>query len=360
MNIRNDSFADILAAHLAAYPLMRPEDAYKLAYQSEFGCGHMVSDEASSLLRLERELPGAPAAGAAPEPIGGGLCRVYLGALQSMRLCPATLNRLFVLTARRARGGRDGLLEKLGAVRAAAACGAAGFSAAELDAYLARQRENGFPAAGHSEQYRAAYRPAYRVVERGFCHFLPVFALTDQLLERRPGPIVLAIDGNCCAGKTSLAALLQRAYGCNALHMDDFFLRPAQRTPERMRVPGANVDHERFLAEVGAHLRTGEPFSFQRYDCGTQRLCPPVRITPTRLTVVEGSYSMHPSLRRLYDAAVFLAADPQTQRARLRARESAAMLERFLGEWIPLEQAYFDAYGVRESCTLTLDTSCFA
>ena len=36
------------------------------------------------------------------------------------------------------------------------------------------------------------------------------------------------------------------------------------------------------------------------------------------------------------------------------------MLERFLGEWIPLEQAYFDAYGVRESCTLTLDTSCFA
>ena len=62
MNIRNDSFADILAAHLAAYPLMRPEDAYKLAYQSEFGCGHMVSDEASSLLRLERELPGAPAA----------------------------------------------------------------------------------------------------------------------------------------------------------------------------------------------------------------------------------------------------------------------------------------------------------
>ncbi len=206
--------------------------------------------------------------------------------------------------ARPRRQGRPS--GKLGAVRAAAACGAAGFSAAELDAYLARQRENGFPAAGHSEQFRAAYRPAYRVVERGFCHFLPVFALTDQLLERRPGPIVLAIDGNCCAGKTSLAALLQRVYGCNALHMDDFFfLRPAQRTPERMRVPGANVDHERFLAEVGAHLRTGKPFSFQRYDCGTQRLCPPVRITPTRLTVVEGSYSMHPSLRRLYDAAVF-------------------------------------------------------
>lgn len=50
-----ESFADILAAHLAAYPLMRPEDAYKLAYQSEFGGGHMVTDEQESLLRIERD-----------------------------------------------------------------------------------------------------------------------------------------------------------------------------------------------------------------------------------------------------------------------------------------------------------------
>lgn len=54
--------------HLAAYPLMRPEDAYKLAYQSEFGGGHMVTDEQESLLRIERELLDAPDAPAQPQP----------------------------------------------------------------------------------------------------------------------------------------------------------------------------------------------------------------------------------------------------------------------------------------------------
>lgn len=74
-----ESFADILAAHLAAYPLMRPEDAYKLAYQSEFGGGHMVTDEQESLLRIERELLDAPDAPAQPQPIGGG-CAGYISA----------------------------------------------------------------------------------------------------------------------------------------------------------------------------------------------------------------------------------------------------------------------------------------
>lgn len=355
-----ESFADILAAHLAAYPLMRPEDAYKLAYQSEFGGGHMVTDEQESLLRIERELLDAPDAPAQPEPIGGGLCRVYLGSLKHTRLRAATLNRLFILTAGRARGARRGLEAKLRIIRAAAARGEAGFSAAELDEYLEKQERTGYPAAGHSARYRAAYRPAYRVVARGFCNFLAVFALADSLLERRTGPVVLAVDGNCCAGKSSLAAMLQSVYSCNVIHMDDFFLRPSQRTPERFQTPGANVDHERFLSEVGARLRTGAPFAYRRYDCGAQRLSPPVRVVPSRLTVVEGSYSMHPSLQSLYDAAVFLAVSPQAQLDRLRARESAGMLDRFIHEWIPLEQAYFDAYRIRETCALAIDTSCFS
>ena len=69
---------------------------------------------------------------------------------------------------------------------------------------------------------------------------------------------------------------------------------------------------------------------------------------------------MHPSLQSLYDAAVFLAVSPQAQLDRLRARESAGMLDRFIHEWIPLEQAYFDAYRIRETCALAIDTSCFS
>lgn len=45
--------------------------------------------------------------------------------------------------------------------------------------------------------------------------------------------VFVAIDGPCASGKTTLAALLQRRFDGNVLHMDDFFLRPEQRTPER-------------------------------------------------------------------------------------------------------------------------------
>lgn len=60
----------------------------------------------------------------------------------------------------------------------------------------------------------------------------------------------VAIDGPCASGKTVFAASLHERFGGNVLHMDDFFLRPEQRTPERFAEPGGNVDRERFEAEV--------------------------------------------------------------------------------------------------------------
>ena len=51
--------------------------------------------------------------------------------------------------------------------------------------------------------------------------------------------MVVAIDGNSGAGKSTLAALIADVYDCNLFHMDDFFLRPEQRTEERLKETGA-------------------------------------------------------------------------------------------------------------------------
>ena len=59
--------------------------------------------------------------------------------------------------------------------------------------------------------------------------------------------VLVAIDGRCAAGKTTLTASMQARLECNVFHMDDFFLRPEQRTPERLGPPGGNVDYELFL-----------------------------------------------------------------------------------------------------------------
>ena len=61
--------------------------------------------------------------------------------------------------------------------------------------------------------------------------------------------------------------------------MDDFFLRPEQRTAQRLAQSGGNVDWERFQAEVLIPLRQGISFSYRPYDCrypGAERGCPGV------------------------------------------------------------------------------------
>ena len=94
----------------------------------------------------------------------------------------------------------------------------------------------------------------------------PAFQLLNLLLAEkaacasREQPYVIAIDGRCGSGKTTLATQLSERLGANLIHMDDFFLRPEQRTPERLATPGENIDHERFLSEVLLPLRQGSVF----------------------------------------------------------------------------------------------------
>ena len=66
------------------------------------------------------------------------------------------------------------------------------------------------------------------------------------LLETR-SRVLVAVDGNCCAGKTTLAERLRTRLNATVFHMDDFFLQPQMRTAERLQTPGGNVDAERFL-----------------------------------------------------------------------------------------------------------------
>ncbi|MCD7844671.1 MAG: uridine kinase [Oscillospiraceae bacterium] len=156
-----------------------------------------------------------------------------------------------------------------------------------------------------------------------------------------PSPAVIAIDGRCAAGKTTLARRLGEALSCGVVHMDDFFLRPAQRTAQRLAEPGGNVDYERFLTTVLEPLCRGEAFSYQPYDCRSGTFRPPAFIKPAPITIVEGSYSCHPALWAHYHCRVFLTIDRAEQRRRISQRNGPEGLRVFQEKWIPLEERYF-------------------
>ena len=166
--------------------------------------------------------------------------------------------------------------------------------------------------------------------------------------------VILALDGPCASGKTTLAGEMGRKFGWSVVHMDDFFLRPEQRTPERYALPGGNVDHERFLAEVLEPLRTGLPVRYRPFDCRTMELSGPVELPPAQFTLVEGAYSCHPSLWDFYDLHLFLPVNPEVQRSRILLR-NGDRAGSFFDRWIPLERAYFAAYDLPDRCDFLLE-----
>jgi len=351
--VENSSF---LREQCARYPALRPQDLLKAIHQSVFGCGHFVADEAEAAARLWRELETVtPTGGPDAERLGGNFGRVHLRACFRLGLSAETLLKLFVLSAREKCGSdlsAEALLEEALTLTRG---GALSFGYEEMAAAAEEWRRAGYPLCRHSEAFRAAYAPAYRVVRWEMAWALPLFAAIDRKLAEN-GRVVLAIEGGAGSGKTTLADLLRRVYGAVVFHMDDFFLRPEQRTAARLAEPGGNVDRERFLEEVlGPLSRSTGVVRYRPYDCAVQALAEPVEVSPAALTVVEGAYSMHPALADHYDLSVFLRQTPEIQRRRILHRNGAAAAERFFSVWIPMEDRYFEAFDTADRCDLILE-----
>lgn len=332
----------VFAAHFARYPKAGVQDFAKLAYQNTFGPGHMIADPASARVFLHREAQSARRLPreASPEPIGGGFFRLHLGAERDFSDDAAAA--LFFLTAAAPAGSVQALSEKLRSIERLSKAGKLPGSA---EAWCLAYRAAGYPALHHTRAYREAYAPAYRVVSEYALRFVPVLRALDRLL-REKDTVTVAIEGGSASGKSTFGKALADAYDANLFHMDDFFLRPEQRTPARYAEPGGNVDYERFAREVLVPMRQNVPFDYRVFDCGTMRLGKRVSVRPKKLRIVEGAYSRHPSFGDPYDLKLFLGVDPVTQSTRIRERNGDRMLEKFLGTWIPYENTYFAAYDI--------------
>lgn len=175
-------------------------------------------------------------------------------------------------------------------------------------------------------------------------------------LSAGKGSLLIAIDGRCSSGKTTLASYLKEDLGCNVIPMDHFFLQPHMRTKERMSQPGGNVDYERFLAEVLLPLTKGKSFSYRPYNCHIQQLGNAVSVNPSPITIVEGSYSCHPQLRAYYDYCIFLTTSYENQLERIAARNGSQSLTAFKERWIPLEELYFEKMDIANQCDICLTT----
>ena len=341
---------ELLLKQYYTYPQLQPEDMIKYIFQSSFGCEHLVASEDAARAYIRREYEALSQTGMPKvEKLDGDYSRVSLTCLNE-GLDVATLTKLFCLSAQKEADGRARAEQKLEVANALVNAGELPFEARAFEAALADWRKSGYPAIHHSHIFRTAYSPAYRVIANRYTDFLSVFTAIDRLLSE--GNAIVAIEGGSASGKTTLANVLQTVYDCNVFHMDDFFLRPEQRTPQRLAEIGGNVDRERFFEEILQPLKKNEAVRCRRFDCSTQALGEPITVPMKKLTVIEGVYSMHPMFEEYYDLAVFLEIDPAYQRKRILKRNTPTLAKRFFEEWIPLENLYFSQMQIKSRCSV--------
>ncbi len=345
------STKDFIIELCRRYPKLQPTDLGKALYQSTFGCEHLISDPSAAADYIRKEAASAIAGEVMILPLDGDFSRVDLSILQD-GLSPDTFAALFALSAKQQSGDIEILEQKLSAVEAMAEH--LPFSVEDWAQYVSDWKQKGYPACHHSAIYRENYHPAYRLLHNDYVWLLPLFCAIDRLCAEKEH-ILIAIEGSSASGKSTLSALLETVYDCNILHMDDFFLQPHQRTEARLAEIGGNVDYERFADEVMMPLMSRQEVTYRPFDCSTFTLGEAITLPKKKLNIIEGAYSMHPTLAEHYDFSVFLKIDPDTQRKRIEQRNSPFLQEKFFNIWIPMEKRYFLHSEIEKRCKLILE-----
>jgi molybdenum cofactor guanylyltransferase len=191
-----------------------------------------------------------------------------------------------------------------------------------------------------------------------------VSSILNLAIERQPGaerPVVIAIDGPSCAGKSMLATALGLGCEGSVLEGDDFYRHTLPRLTLTQRetmsdgaVVDAVIDWERLRAEALLPLRAGQSATFQPYDWDADdgRLAPPKIIPAADVIIVEGVYAARSELADLVDVAVYLGVDPEVRGARYAERADDPDWRRF---WERGEAYYFSAVRPPASFDIRLD-----
>ena len=209
MNISTSITASLLQEHALRYPALAIDDVFKFLFQSAFGCEHMLQSPERATAYIEAELSRIGTPIVSPhdvERLDGNFSRVHLSYL-ARGLSPATLGMLFYLSAEPQENALDALLAKLDVAYAMTEQGKLPFSPTEFAQRRDEWRRVGFCAIHHSNAFREAYAPAYRVIRQDLVELLPLFTEID--CSNDPLSCIKRLGAT---GQAKLLSLLQKVY----------------------------------------------------------------------------------------------------------------------------------------------------
>lgn len=178
------------------HPSTQPQDVIKHCYQAAFGAEHLLLDIDKAKAYFSKEYQTVSARSELPlsEPVSDEFCRVNLAAWKAGEQEPEKLFALFAASVCRddASGTADNpapacttpdastkyslsfvsrktvFLEYLSEAEALVHANEAPFTKKEWDTFYSAYQKSGMPPVHHSEAYRLAEHPAYRLIHREF------------------------------------------------------------------------------------------------------------------------------------------------------------------------------------------------
>jgi len=166
--------------------------------------------------------------------------------------------------------------------------------------------------------------------------------------------VVVGIDGPSASGKSTLGNMLRDKYNALLFHVDDYFLPPEMKTKDRLCESGGNVAYLRLEKEIMKHLNS-DYITSNHFNCKTNQLEKRNEQKNNQVIIVEGAYSLRENLFPYYTSSVFLEIDEELQKNRILARNGEVMLQKWINEWIPLENSYFEKEDLKNKVDSLID-----
>ena len=168
--------------------------------------------------------------------------------------------------------------------------------------------------------------------------------------------LCICIDGMCGSGKTVLSSLIHEKMGGNLVHIDYFYLPFNERRSDWKEIPAGNMDLVRFRSQVLQPYIEGKDLEFWRFDQFRQQPGEHFAMKADKILIVDGSYSMHPSLSGYYDFKIFMKCSAEAQEKRLKEREGDHF-SAFSSVWIERELEYHKAFSIEKKADIIIDTT---
>lgn len=222
----------------------------------------------------------------------------------------------------------------------------------ELNNYLTLDdlKDYDYKPISHSNIYRSEYLPHYLVINKEYLDISLRIQNLDNFMEKTNKFTITSVEGKCTSGKTTITKALVDKY--TIIEIDQFFLNKERKTIDRLNEIGGNIDYELVLDNLkkikNAWSKSEDKVIIKVFDCGSNTYSEKEIVLKDKV-ILEGVYSYHKYFNHLVDYLVYIYVDEETQIKRVNNR---VMKERFINEWIPLENKYFDYYKLYDICDL--------